>query len=132
LKTILVVDDNPDTLECFEEILSSAGYTVIARRDGRSALIFVHENNTVDLIITDYRMPGMNGLELVAELKSRTPQIPVIMCSVHMRADVYSKALDLGVAEYMQKPVGVDDLRQVVATVLDGAAKQSAQSGVTD
>lgn len=131
MKTILVVDDNPNTLECFEEILNSTGYSVITCKSSRSALIAVHEKNDIDLIITDYRMPGMNGLELAAELKRLAPQIPVIMCSVHMRADVYTKAISLGIVAYLQKPVGMDDLTQAVATALDGAAKQPAELGVT-
>ncbi len=124
MKTILVIDDNPETLCYFHEILTTSGYRVISCDDGRSALNIVHDGQGADLIITDYRMPGLNGLELAAELKRLAPSIPMIMCSVHLRSDVYSKAAELGVAEYLQKPVSVDILRQTVAETLAGTAQR--------
>lgn len=126
LKTILVVDDNPDTLVCYEEILNLSGYKVITCRDGQSALSAVREGINADLIITDYRMPGMDGLELITQLKKHVPSIPVIMSSVNMRSDIYEKALSLGIVEYMVKPVGLNELTRAVAVALDGTAKLSS------
>ncbi len=132
MKTILVVDDNPDSLFCFEELLQSAGHKVISCKDSRSALIAVYEKKGIDLIITDYRMSGMNGLELVAELRRIAPQIPVIMCSAHLRGDVYSKAIGLGVTEYLQKPVSTSDLNRVIAETFDRTEKQPAMLSAKD
>lgn len=123
LKTILIVDDNPDTLACFEDILKLSGYTVITCRDGQTALSAVREGISADLVITDYRMPGMDGLEFVAQLKKDAPSVPVIMSTVNMRSDIYEKALSLGIVEYIVKPVGMNELTRAVETALDGAAK---------
>lgn len=118
-KTILVVDDNPIMLQSYEAILKNAGHTVVTRQDGQSALIYIHEGFCADLIITDYRMPGMGGLELATQLKKRTPPIPVIMCSLHMRPDVYVKGLRLGIVEYLEKPFSPDELNRVAAMALE-------------
>ncbi len=132
MKTVLVVDDNPIILQCYEEILNTSDYTVITCRDGQSALIAIHEGINADVIITDYRMPGMNGLELVTQLKKHAPTVPVIMCSIDIRSEIYQKALSLGIVEYMLKPVGVNELRRAVAAALDGAAKQHTEPGISD
>ncbi len=125
MKTILVVDDNPETLLCYEEMLGVWGYSVISCQSSQSALIHVHDGNQVDLVIADYHMSGMNGLQLAAELKQVAPQVPVIMCSAHLRADVYTKAISLGVIEYLQKPISMSDLKRAVAEACGGVAQHS-------
>jgi CheY-like chemotaxis protein len=123
LKTMLVVDDDPVIVQWYETVLSSYGYTVISCRNGQSALNAIREGASVDLIITDYRMPGMDGLELVKRLKMLAPSIPVIMSSVNMRSDIYQKAIDLGLVAYLLKPVGRNELKQIVATALEAPVK---------
>jgi len=131
LKTVLIVDDNPGILQCYEEILNTSDYMVITCRDGQSALTAIREGVNADLIITDYRMPGMNGLELITQLKRHVPTVPVIMCSIDMRSEVYQKALNLGIVEYMLKPVGLNELRRAVAAAIDGPAKRPDGPGVS-
>lgn len=129
MKTVLVVDDNPIILQCYEEILNTSDYTVITCRDGQSALIAIREGINADLIITDYRMPGMNGLELVTQLKKHAPSVPVIMCSIDVRSEIYQKALSLGVVEYLEKPVSLNDLRRAVAAALESPTKRPFGNG---
>jgi CheY-like chemotaxis protein len=123
LKNILVVDDDPIILKWYDEILNLPGYTVMSCRDGRSALNAIREGAATDLVITDYRMPGMDGLELVERIKMLAPSIPVIMSSVNMRSDIYQKAIGLGIAAYLLKPVGQNELRQAVEVALEMPAK---------
>lgn len=129
MKTVLVVDDNPGILQCYEEILNSSDYTVVTFRNGQSALSAIREGVNADLVITDYRMPGMNGLELITQLKKHAPAVPVIICSIDMRSEIYQKALSLGIVEYLLKPVGLNELRQAVAAALGGAAGIQATPG---
>lgn len=117
-KTILIVDDDPVTLQSLQRSLSASGYAVVTHRDGRSALIAVHDGLRVDLVITNYRMPGMDGLDLISRLKQYLPLIPAIMCSVYVRTDVYLKALGLGVVEYLEKPLREENLKRVIALAL--------------
>ncbi len=131
-KTILIVDNDPITVQSLKKHLSTSGYRVVTCGDRQSALIAIHEGLRVDLLITDYRIPGMDGLELVTRIKRYAPHVPVIMCSVHMRIDVYLKALGLGLVEYLEKPVHPDELTQIVALALEGPAKRSSETTMAD
>jgi len=122
-KTILIADDNPTLRKCYVDLLGDAGYSVISCPDGQSALLAIHKGLNADLIITDYRMPGMNGLEFIEQLKQSVPRVPVIMCSAELRIDVYLKLVNLGVAEFMEKPFRLTELKRVVTTALEAAPK---------
>lgn len=130
-KTVIVVDDDPIMLQSYEAILKEAGRTVITRQDGQSALTDIHGGLRVDLVITDYRMPGMDGLELVTQLKRLAPQVPVIMCSLYMRSDVYVKGLSLGIVAYLEKPFGPNELNRVVAMALETPAREPDGPGAS-
>lgn len=121
MKTILLVDDELENLRSLGEILKRFGYTVIAKPDGRSALSVVQEGASVDLVITDYRMPGMDGLEFMTALKQVAPGIPVIMLTAYGAVETYLKSLSLGVYEYVNKPVKAKELGRIVKAALDGS-----------
>jgi len=130
MKTILIVDDNPTLRNCYEDLLGDAGYMVVCFLDGKSALLAIQEGLSADLIITDYRMPGMNGVELIERLKKYAPRVPVIMCSADLRHEVYLKLVNLGVAEFMEKPFRLNELKRVVTTALEAAPKGSYPPGL--
>ena len=77
-KTILVVDDDSENVRNYCEILIDLDYRVIARRDVDAALSLIRNNTAVDLVITDYRMPGKSGLDFLVELRQLRPRLPVI------------------------------------------------------
>ena len=79
--TLLCVDDDPQIRGLYEALLGSHGYEVIVASSGRQALKVFHSNQEIDAVISDYEMPGMNGVELAAKLKLCNPTIPVIMVS---------------------------------------------------
>jgi YesN/AraC family two-component response regulator len=86
--------------------------------DGQSALSCFNDGHKVDLVITDYQMPGMNGLELVSRLKQIAPSVPVIMASTFVRTDIYLKALALDVAEFIEKPISPHALKLILEDIL--------------
>ncbi len=118
LKTILIVDDDCHALKFLRDLMLHLGYEVVAKPDGLAAFSVVKQGEAVDLVITDYQMPGMNGLELLASLKQTAPSIPVIMVSAEPGADIYLKAKALGAAECLEKPVDLQALLQVVEDTL--------------
>jgi len=128
MKTILIVDDDPKLLSCLENLMVRSGYSVIPASNASSALAVIRSRPAVDLIITDYQMPGMNGLELVAMLKQIIPSVPVIMFSGFTEVDVYLKAQALGVAEYVEKPASPHVLKRVVEQVLKLSPQAEAGS----
>ena len=129
MKTILLVDDELENLRSLGEILNRFGYKVIAKPDGRSALAVVQNGTKIDLVITDYRMPEMDGLEFLTLLKQVAAAVPVIMLTAYGAVETYLKSLSLGVFEYVNKPVKAKELGKIVKAALDGSVPGQASSG---
>lgn len=121
MKTLLLVDDELENLRSLGEILNRFGYTVIAKPDAMSALTVIREGTKVDLVITDYRMPGMDGLEFLMHLKQTLPSVPVVMLTAYGAVETYLKSLSLGVFEYVNKPVKAKELGRIVKTALEAS-----------
>jgi CheY-like chemotaxis protein len=118
MKTVLLVDDEIENLRSLGEILNRFGYNVIAKPDAPSALAAVRGGTHVDLVITDYRMPAMDGLDFFILLKQILPAVPVIMLTAYGAVETYLKSLSLGIFEYVNKPVRAKDLGRVVKSAL--------------
>ena len=118
-ETILVVDDDPESLMLHSEILSDSGYGVIAQPDGASALAAVQEVSGIDLVITDYRMPDMSGLVLIEKLREALPAVPVIMVTAQGNIEMYFRSRDLGVFEFVNKPVRKTELKRIVRAAIE-------------
>lgn len=119
IKTILVVDDEPENRRIYSEILSDSGYRVIDEPDGASALSDIRQGEKIDLVIIDYKMPGMNGLELAATLRNILPSVPVLMLTAYTSIENYLQSLSLGVFDYINKPVETIKLIRIVRMALN-------------
>jgi len=118
MNTLLLVDDELENLRCLGEILDAFGYKVIAKPNAKSALSVVRDGTDVDLVITDYRMPGMDGLEFLNLLKDILPDVRVIMLTAYGNVETYLKSRSLGVYEYVNKPVTAIELGRIVKAAL--------------
>lgn len=121
MKTILLVDDEPGVLKILEDTLVRFGYKVIPKPDAGSALTVIREGAKIDLVITDNKMPGMNGSEFVTVLKQALPSVPVIMLTGYGSVESYLKSLSNGVFEYINKPVQARELDRIVKAALDAS-----------
>ena len=108
---ILVVDDDSATLKFFVDLLTKSGYRVRPASDGELALRSV-QAKLPDLILLDYNMPGMNGIEVCRHLKRdpETRDIPVIFLSGLEETDLKVKALEAGAIDYIIKPIKLPEL----------------------
>jgi two-component system response regulator GlrR len=102
-RTILIVDDDPDILRLMAMRLKAAGYETIAVSNGEAALAHIALNSP-DLVITDLRMPGMDGLSLFKAIHSFKPGIPVIIVTAHGSEAEALNALQRGVFDFLTKP----------------------------
>ncbi len=118
MKTILVVDDEYESLSTYREILTDMGYKVITEPDGGSALLAVCDREEIDLVITDYRMPGMNGMELVSAVRAIKPRIPVIMITAYANIENYLESREEGIFEFVNKPISKSEFERIVRIAL--------------
>jgi DNA-binding NtrC family response regulator len=126
MKNVLLIDDDLNHLAVLAVELLDAGYQVITEIDADSAAAVLRENVGIDLIIIDYQMPGLDALPFITMLRALRPKVPVIVLARDGNVDMYLKVMSLGVFEYMNKPVRVDQLRRVV----EAAFLDSEQSGL--
>ncbi len=117
-KTILVVDDDPEARMAYSETLSDSGYRVIARPDGASALSAIQDVSSIDLVITDYLMPDMSGLDLIRNLRKVLPTVQMIMFTAYANIETYFRSRDLGVFEFVNKPVRKGEFERIVRAAL--------------
>ena len=116
---IMLVDDDPDILRLLQLIITrlATSYTILTCTAGDVALEQAMQQPT-PLVITDYNLPGMNGLQLTAALKAHAPATRVVLISGYISPDLERRARDRGVDSLVRKPFQVDSLIQIVQMAL--------------
>lgn len=117
---ILIIDDNTANILLLSKMLKIAGYNNIKTlNDPREVLNTIYEY-TPSLILLDYKMPFMDGLEVIDTLKSKEDynNIPVIMISAENDTEYYKKAFEHGAVDYISKPFNYNDIISKIETVL--------------
>ena len=115
-KKVLIVDDEKSIRDSLEKLLSYEDYAVLTAPEGTAAIDAVR-NEVVDIVLLDIKMPGMDGIEVLEELKRMEPFLPVIIISGHGNIDTAVKATKLGAYDFIEKPI---DLDRVLLTVRNG------------
>jgi len=100
--------------------LNRLGYEVVATTSSMEALaIFRKEPESFDLVVTDYTMPNMTGMDLAAELLKVRATIPIILCTGHSESVPPAQAKQTGIKAFLVKPLGKQELAQAIRRVLD-------------
>jgi DNA-binding response OmpR family regulator len=115
---VLLVEDNPHAMKLVRMVLQDIGITqIFTAKDGRVALDFLGEcEELVNLIISDWNMPRLSGLELLTQVRSARPEIPFLMLTARATVDSVKQARDSNVSAYLVKPFSPEQLeRKVIA-----------------
>lgn len=115
---ILVVDDDPSLRRVLQAQLEEEGYEVAAAASAQETESIL-QLRSLDLVITDLKMPGMSGLELLRHIRSQYPQTIVIMLTAFGTVDTAVEAMKAGAYDYLTKPVHSDEMLVVVRRALD-------------
>jgi two-component system response regulator (stage 0 sporulation protein F) len=118
-KKILIVDDQFGIRVLLQEVLSQEGYEVFQAPNGSIALEIV-ETNTPDLILLDMKIPGMDGLEILRNIRKMGIDTKVIMMTAYGELDLIQEAREMGALAHFTKPFDIDELRQAVNAQLIG------------
>ncbi len=126
-RQILVVDDEPKMRRVLEIMLQKMGHRVFGAGNGREALE-VFAAQAIDLVITDLRMPEMDGIELLAQLRAQESDVPVMVITAHGTIETAVTAMKHGACDYILRPFDIDALELAVGRALNGAevARQNA------
>ena len=106
---VLFVDDEIDFLETLLKRMKKRGVDVTGVGSGEEALSFL-DTNQVDVVVLDVKMPGMDGIETLREIKKRHPLVEVIMLTGHANLEVAIEGMELGAFDYLMKPMDIDEL----------------------
>ncbi len=121
IANVLLVDDETEFVETFSERLELRDLEISKAFNGEEALQVLETNRTIELVILDVKMPGMDGIETLAEIKKRYPLVEVIMLSGHADVESAIDGMKQGAFDYLMKPCDID---QMIAKVTEAAAKK--------
>ena len=124
---VLVVEDDPDVLSAMVAILE-APYQVMAAADGETALSLIG-STPIDVVLTDVRMPGLGGLEVLAAVQSRAPSTATVMMTGSASVADAVAAMKLGAFDYIEKPLDPGEIARVVARALEHKRKLERRVG---
>ncbi|MGD2028434.1 MAG: response regulator [Desulfobacterales bacterium] len=117
MKTILVVDDKRVQLKTLKRGLRTKGYQVVEAISGKQALEHLVNDNNIDIVLTDYAMPGMNGIELLQKIREHNKNIPVIIMTAYGDKDLVIEALHHRCNGFIDKPFEMDELLEEIQNI---------------
>jgi len=122
---IMIVDDDPLVTMLVERVLTTEGYRIVTASDAFKGIeIYKQYQAQLDLVIMDFKMPGMDGLALFNELRAINPEVPAALTSGFVEDDQLSAMLANGLRGFIPKPLTQQKLLQKVRAILDGLQRE--------
>jgi len=118
MPTILIVEDEAKMRRLLELNLGEDGFSTLSAGDAESGLKFLRES-TVDLVVTDLKLPGMNGLEFLQAIKRQNAALPVVVMTAFGTVETAVEAMKAGASDYVLKPFSLSEMRMVIRKELD-------------
>lgn len=121
---VLVVDDHPVVRTGLVQIIEDDGeyLKVVAEAGSGEKALEILNDTAVDVVVTDFDMPGINGLELASQLLERDPPLPIVLLTMHEDEDIFNEAANCGVHVYLLKDEVVSNIRQGIEAAANGDA----------
>jgi len=116
---LLVVDDEKNIRLTLTTLFESAGHQVTTAEKAQEALAFLAQEGNFDLVLSDYRMAEVNGLELLQQIKRESPALPVILMTAYATVENAVAALKSGATDYITKPFTLEQIQHVVDRALE-------------
>jgi DNA-binding NtrC family response regulator len=117
MQSILLVDDDRECSKAMKKTLERQGYCVTIVGNGREALDTM-SNSTVDLVVTELRMPEIGGVELLVKMQKKPIKAPVIFLTAYGDVESYLAVMNLGAFDYLSKPADSEELLRVIRQAL--------------
>ncbi len=121
IATVLLVDDEVPFVEAMTRRLTKRNLTVLAAFNGQESLASLGKNSSVDVVILDVKMPGMDGIETLREIKKAFPLVEVVMLTGHATVETAIEGMKIGAFDYLMKPCDID---QLMAKVQEAKTKK--------
>ncbi|MGD8285135.1 MAG: response regulator [Desulfobacterales bacterium] len=121
IANVLLVDDEVEFVETFSERLKMRNLEISEAFSGEEALQVLETDKNIEVVILDVKMPGMDGIETLTEIKKKNPLVEVIMLSGHTDVESAIDGMKQGAFDYLMKPCDMD---QIIAKVTEAAAKK--------
>jgi DNA-binding NtrC family response regulator len=118
MEKILIIDDNKLILKTLKETLSRMGYTIVEAEDGETGLNLVRTEHP-DLVITDFQMPGIDGLEVLSKIRKLYISLPVILLTGFGDVVLTIKSIQLGAFDFLEKPIDPVQLKNTIQLALN-------------
>lgn len=119
MKSLLIVDDEKGIRLLLREIFKADGYHIHLAANGVEALKII-DDNTIDCVLLDMKIPGMDGNTILKNIKATQPQIPILMMTAYGEVEAIETSLKLGAERYFTKPFNILEVREVVNKILTG------------
>lgn len=113
-KTILIVEDDPASLEFMREILRSTGANLLLKETGKDGLWALNNSGEIDLILMDIRLPDISGTEIIKKIRERNHEMPIIAQTAHAMEKDREKCIQAGANGYIAKPIDINQLFSVI------------------
>lgn len=125
---ILVVDDEPVVTRSAERVLNGEGYIVESAHNGKEAMLLTEQNH-YDILLTDLRMPEMDGISLIRLMREYRPHTGIVVITGYPSQETIEEVLDLGIIDYVPKPFTPEMLKGVTNRAAEWLRKKAAEEG---
>ncbi len=131
MASVLIVDDERSMRDFLKILLEKEGHEVTTAESGEKALK-ISAKQTVDVVVSDIRMPGMTGIELLETLKADSPELPIILITAFASPDDAVLAMKNGAFDYISKPFNVDEIKSVIESATNKSPVANHGQALTD